>query len=99
METTQAAPVIAEVRAVRDRFAARADYDVGAIFRRVREMQNESERKLVPRDPSNRYCTRRALSTTTSARGTSAMPLRAPVSASSIRSATSRPATSWPNTV
>ena len=32
METTQADPVIAEVRAVRDEFAARADYDVGAIF-------------------------------------------------------------------
>ena len=34
-------PVIAEVRAVRDGFAARADYDVAAIFRRIGEMQAE----------------------------------------------------------
>ena len=47
METTQADPVIAEVRAVRDGFAARADYDVGAIFRRIREMQDESGRDYV----------------------------------------------------
>ena len=47
METTQPDPVIAEVRAVRDRLAARADYDVGAIFRRIREMQDESGRKYV----------------------------------------------------
>ena len=42
METTQPDQVIAEVRAVRDGFAARADYDVGVIFRRIREMQDES---------------------------------------------------------
>ena len=47
METTQADPVIAEVRAVRDGFAARADYDVGAMFRRIREMQDESGREYV----------------------------------------------------
>ena len=47
METTQADPVIAEVRAVRDAFAARPDYDVGAIFRRIREMQDESGREYV----------------------------------------------------
>ena len=28
-------------------FAARADYDVGAIFRLIREMQDESEREYV----------------------------------------------------
>ena len=38
----QADPVIAEVRAVRDQFAARSNYDVGAIFRWIREMQDES---------------------------------------------------------
>ena len=47
MPTTETDPVIAEVRAVRDGFAARADYDVGAIFRRVREMQDESGREYV----------------------------------------------------
>ena len=47
METTQPDPVIAEVRAVRDRFASRADYDVGAIFRRIREMQEASGREYV----------------------------------------------------
>ena len=47
METTQADPVIAEVWAVRDGFAARADYDMGAIFRRICEMQDESGREYV----------------------------------------------------
>ena len=47
METTQADPVIAEVRAVRDGFAARSNYDVEAIFRRIREMQDESGREYV----------------------------------------------------
>ena len=47
METTQPDPVIAEVRAVRDRFAARAGYDVGAIYRRIRELQDESGREYV----------------------------------------------------
>ena len=47
METTQADPVIAEVRAVRDGFAARANFDVGAIFRRIREMQDKSGHEYV----------------------------------------------------
>ena len=47
METTQADPVIAEVRAVRDGIAARADYDVAAIFRRIREMEDGSGREYV----------------------------------------------------
>ena len=47
MPTTETDPVIAEVRAVRDRFAAGADYDVGAIFRRIRELQDESGREYV----------------------------------------------------
>ena len=46
-------PVIAEVRAVRDRIAARAGYDVGTIFRRIREMQDESGREHV-RYPARR---------------------------------------------
>ena len=44
---TKRDPIIAEVRAVRDRLAARADYDVGALFRRIREMQDESRREYV----------------------------------------------------
>ena len=47
MRTNETDPVIAEVRAVRDGFAARANYDVGAIFRRIREMQDESGREYV----------------------------------------------------
>ena len=47
MPTTETDPVIAEVRAVRDQFAARADYDVGTIFRRIREMQDESGREYI----------------------------------------------------
>lgn len=42
METTQGDPIIAEVRAVRDEFAVRVDYDVGALFRLIRELQVES---------------------------------------------------------
>ena len=47
MRTKETDPIIAEVRAVRDGFAARADYDVGAIFRRIREMQDESGREYI----------------------------------------------------
>ena len=47
MDTTQADPVIAEVRAVRDGFVARSNCDVGAMFRWIREMQDESGREYV----------------------------------------------------
>ena len=47
MRTKETDPVIAEVRAVRDGIAVRADYDVGAIFRRIRDMQGESGREYV----------------------------------------------------
>ena len=47
MPTTETDPVIAEVRAVRDSIAAQADYDVGAIFQRIRAMQDESGREYV----------------------------------------------------
>ena len=47
METTQTDPVIAEVRAVRDAFAARSSYDMGAIFQRIRALQDESGREYV----------------------------------------------------
>ena len=53
MQTTQADPIIAEVRTVRDELAARFDYDVGAIFRYIREMQQKSGREYV-RYPARR---------------------------------------------
>ena len=42
MKPTKRDPTIAEIRAVRDQLAARAGYDVGAIFRHIREMQDQS---------------------------------------------------------
>lgn len=39
--------IISEVRAVRDAHAARFDYDVAAIFRDIRTMQEESDRDYV----------------------------------------------------
>ena len=56
MQTTEADPVIAELRAVRDRHAARFDYDLAAIFRDIRAMQETSSREYV------RYPARRVLS-------------------------------------
>ncbi len=47
MQTTQNDPIITEVRAIRDEFAARFNYDVGEIFRNIREMQEESGREYV----------------------------------------------------
>ena len=40
-------PIISEVRAVRDAHAARFDYDIAAIFRDIRAMQEASGRKYV----------------------------------------------------
>ena len=40
-------PIISEVRAVRDAHAARFGYDVAAIFRNIRAMQDQSRRKYV----------------------------------------------------
>ena len=56
MRTTETDPIIAELRAVRDRHAARFDYDLAAIFRDIREMQETSGRDYV------RYPARRVLS-------------------------------------
>lgn len=47
MEKTHADSIIAEVWAVRDGIAARSNYDVDVIFRRIREMQDESGRDYV----------------------------------------------------
>lgn len=40
-------PIISEVRAVRDAHAARFGYDIAAIFRNIRTMQDASEREYV----------------------------------------------------
>ena len=40
-------PIISEIRAVRDAHAARFDYDLAAIFRDIRAMQEASGREYV----------------------------------------------------
>lgn len=47
MEEHPIDPIISEVRAVRDEHAARFDYDVAAIFRDIRAMQETSDREYV----------------------------------------------------
>ena len=42
MEKHPVDPIIAEVRAVRDAHAAHFDYNLAAIFRDIREMQETS---------------------------------------------------------
>ena len=54
MPTMQIDPIIAEVRAVREEHAARFEYDVKAMFRDIRAMQESSGREYV------RYPARRA---------------------------------------
>ena len=51
-------PIVAEVRAIRDRFAAECGYDLKEIFRRIRQREAESgleyvrypPRRVVPPD-------------------------------------------------
>ncbi len=40
-------PIVAEVRAVRDRLAARFDYDIEAIVRHIQRLEAESGRTYV----------------------------------------------------
>ena len=47
METRQTDPIIAELRAIRQAYAARFDYDVEAIFRDIRARQEASGRDYV----------------------------------------------------
>ena len=47
MRTTQTDPIIAEVHAARDEYAARFDHDVEAIFRDIRAIQEASKRDYV----------------------------------------------------
>ena len=51
MPTTQTDPIIAEVRAIRQAYAARFDYDVEAIFRDIRARQEASGREYVQLAP------------------------------------------------
>ena len=47
MQTTQLDPIITEVRAIRDEYAARFDHDVGRMFRDLQARQKISGRKYV----------------------------------------------------
>ena len=47
MQTKQTDPIIAEVRAIRQAYAARFDYDVEAMFRDIRARQEASGREYV----------------------------------------------------
>ena len=51
MQTRQTDPIIAEVRAIRQAYAARFDYDVEAIFRDIRARQEASGRDYVRLSP------------------------------------------------
>ena len=56
MQTKQTDPILAEVRAIRQSYAARFDYDVDAIFRDLRVRQEASGREYV-RLPARRTVT------------------------------------------
>ena len=49
MPTTRANPLIEEIQAVRDEYAARFDYDVAAMFRDLQARQDASRRDYVHR--------------------------------------------------
>lgn len=44
-------PIVAEVRAIRDKLAAECGYDIGEIFRRLREQQARSDLNYVRYPP------------------------------------------------
>ncbi len=47
MQTREPDPIIAELRAIRQEYAARFNYDVDAIFRDLRARQDASGRQYV----------------------------------------------------
>ncbi len=47
-------PIVEEVREIRDRIAARFDYDIKAIGRYYQERQRKSGHQLVTRPPRQR---------------------------------------------
>ncbi len=51
MRTPQTDPIVAEVRAARDKHAAQFAYDVDAIFKDIKAAQTTSGRKYVCRSP------------------------------------------------
>ena len=53
MATRERDPIIAELRAIRQEYAARFNYDVDAMFRDIRARQEASSREYV-RLPSRR---------------------------------------------
>ena len=53
MQTRETDPIIAELRAIRQEYAARFNYDVDAMFRDLRARQDASGRQYV-RWPSRR---------------------------------------------
>jgi hypothetical protein len=59
MKTTTSDPIVAEVRAARDKQAAQFGYDVKEIFKDIRARQQTSGRKYV------RYPARKAAATPT----------------------------------
>ena len=52
MQTNETDPIVAEVRAIRQAYAARFDYDVEAIFRDIRARQEASGRNSYPSNRS-----------------------------------------------
>ncbi|MBM79080.1 MAG: hypothetical protein CMJ78_00615 [Planctomycetaceae bacterium] len=58
MKTTTNDPIVAEVRAARDKHAAQFGYDIKEIFKNIRAQQKSSSRKYV------RYPARPAAATT-----------------------------------
>jgi hypothetical protein len=61
MNTPTNDPIVAEVRAARDKHAAQFGYDLKEVFRDIRTRQQSSGRKYV------RYAPRPAIATTTTA--------------------------------
>ena len=68
METRQTDPIIAELRAIREAYAARFDYDVEAMFRDIRARQEASGREYV-RLPARRTTGDRSSETSTRREG------------------------------
>jgi hypothetical protein len=42
-------PIVEEVRAIRDAYAKQFDYDIGAIYRAIKDMETDAGRKLTSR--------------------------------------------------
>ncbi|MBI4607064.1 MAG: hypothetical protein HY721_34300 [Planctomycetes bacterium] len=49
-------PIVEEVRAIRDQFAARHNYDLDAIVRALKKASEESGRQVVSLPPRSAAC-------------------------------------------